>query len=49
MTRGLIAAYREIDALVDAIEALKKQKFSTLRAERMAMGGLLRRGTDPLR
>src|SRR6188474_3150684 len=29
MTRGLIAAYREIDALVDAIEALKKQKFST--------------------
>jgi hypothetical protein len=29
MTRGLIAAYRELDALVDAIEALKKQKFST--------------------
>ena len=28
MTRGLIAAYREIDALVDAIEALKKRKFS---------------------
>ena len=28
MTRGLIAAYSEIDALVDAIEALKKRKFS---------------------
>ena len=29
MTRGLIAAYRELDALVEAIEALKKKKFST--------------------
>ena len=29
MTRGLIAAYRELDALVDAIEALKQKKFAT--------------------
>ena len=28
MTRGLIAAYRELDALVDAIEALQHKKFS---------------------
>ena len=28
MTRGLIAAYRELDALVEAIEALKQKKFS---------------------
>lgn len=29
MTRGLIAAYRELDALVDGIEALKHRKFTT--------------------
>jgi hypothetical protein len=29
MTRGLIAAYRELDALVDGIEALKQRKFTT--------------------
>lgn len=29
MTRGLIAAYRELDALVDGIEALKDRKFRT--------------------
>lgn len=29
MTRGLIANYREIDALVDGIAALKKRKFQT--------------------
>ena len=28
MTRGLIANYRELDALVEAIEALKQKKFS---------------------
>ena len=28
MTRGLIAAYRELDALVDGIEALKLRKFT---------------------
>jgi hypothetical protein len=27
MTRGLIAAYRELDALIDGIEALKQKKF----------------------
>jgi hypothetical protein len=27
MTRGLIAAYHELDALVDGIETLKKKKF----------------------
>jgi hypothetical protein len=27
MTRGLIAAYKEIDSLIDAIEALKQRKF----------------------
>jgi hypothetical protein len=29
MTRGLVAAYRELDALIDGIEALKAKKFST--------------------
>jgi ABC-type phosphate transport system permease subunit len=29
MTRGLIAAYHELDALVDGIETLKKKKFMT--------------------
>ena len=29
MTRGLIAAYRELDALVDGIEALQHRKFTT--------------------
>ncbi|NUQ13174.1 MAG: DUF3341 domain-containing protein [Gemmatimonadaceae bacterium] len=28
MTRGLIAAYRELDALCEGIEALKRRKFS---------------------
>lgn len=28
MTRGLVANYRELDALIDGIEALKKGKFS---------------------
>ena len=28
MTRGLVAAYRELDALIDGIEALKKKQFS---------------------
>lgn len=28
MTRGLVAAYRELDALIDAIEALKRKNFS---------------------
>lgn len=29
MRRGLVAVYRELDALVDAIEDLKEKKFST--------------------
>lgn len=28
MTRGLVAAYRELDALVEGIEALQKKRFS---------------------
>ena len=28
MTRGLVAAYRELDALIDGIEALQKKRFS---------------------
>jgi hypothetical protein len=28
MTRGLVAAYRELDALIEGIEALKKKQFS---------------------